>query len=209
MPQIPGFFEDPNYRASQDFLAPYGRDILKGDIDPYYAPIGEHGGQELEDILGLLKRDVSRGVTEDMARRNVRSLRGTDVIARTMGDLSKKLRWDDYTRALKGRQYLFGQGRGITEGVRSAGLEYGRQKNVFNLKTYEMEQTEKAAKDKMWSDIISSSIGAIGTIYGGPIGGALSKNISSKVLGGAGGGDQYGGLDIGGDIYESFGKFSP
>lgn len=186
MAEFPDFYTDPNFEKSQDFLFPYGKGILEGDISDYYKPIGEYGGQEFEDILGLVQRDVTRGVTEDMARRKVRSLRGTNIISRTMGDITKKMRWDDYMKAVGGRKYLFGQGRGIVEGTRAAGLAIGGQKNVFETKRFEAEQAKETARNKMWSDIISSIIGTSGTIAGfamNPAGAGAS--MASKALGSA------------------------
>ena len=163
---MPEFYEDPYYGKTQDFLFPYGTNILKGDIPEYYKGIGESGGKEFEDMLGLTKRDVTRGVTEDFARRKVRGARGTDVIARAMGDIGKTLRWEDYSRALKGKEFLFTQGRGITEGVRSSALENQRQRNQYALGITGMTEAENRAKEAMASGTASSATSGIGTAIG-------------------------------------------
>lgn len=188
MPGLPEFYTDPKFAETQEFLAPYGMDILRGDIPDYWAPIGRWGGKELEDILALTQRDVTRGVTEDIARRKVRGARGAGIISRAMGDITKKLRWEDYSRGLKGREFLFGQGRGITEGVRAAGLEFGGQRNIFALKQAELEQAEKARKSAMWSKILSSAIGAAGTVGGMMIGGPFGAAVGGRLGSAAGGG---------------------
>lgn len=185
MADIPEFYTDPYFSTSQATLLPFYSDILKGDIPEFYRPLTEYGGRELEDILGLLKRDVSTSVYEDLARRKVRGVRGADIISRAMGDISTKTRWSDYMRALEGRQFLLGLGTKGLEGVRSAGLEYGGQKNIFDLKTYEMEEAKKAEEAAMWSDILSSTMQGGASMFGLHM---LGKTLKSPVkLGSAGG----------------------
>lgn len=181
---VPDFYTDPKFEESQEFLFPYGKDILQGRPDPYFAPIGEIGGETFEDYMASIRGDVTRGVTEDLARRKVRGMRGGDIISKAMGKITPALKWEEMLRGLKGREFLFTQGRGITEGVRSAGLEFGRQKSAFGLQKAGLEfniekqaradeAAEKAAKDKMWTDIISSVIGGVGTAakaYANPAG---------------------------------------
>jgi len=170
---LPDFYTDPSFKRTQDFLEPYGMDILKGDINEYYAPIGSSGGPEFEDMLSMVGRDVKQGVTEDQARRGGRSGAGTYAAAKTIGDVSTKLRWDDYMRSLGGKEFLMGQGKGITEGVATRGLSYGRDMNAFNMDTsrfeYGMQQDEQNRQDReddAWMDLLSTSIGAVGNIAG-------------------------------------------
>lgn len=191
---MPEFYEDPMFKGSQEKLFPFYSGILEGDVPDYYKPIGESGGKEFEDILGLTQRDVTRGVTEDFARRKVRGARGGDIIGRIMGDITKKMRWEDYSRAIKGRESLLGVGTKGLEGVRGAGLQIGGQKNQFNVWQAEMEAQKKAEENKMWANIIESVIGGgvttLLSAYGG--GGTPASNINTQRGSAKGGGVNFG-----------------
>ena len=185
---LPDFFQDPLYQESQDVLFPLGKDILSGNIPDYYAPIGEYGGTELENLLALTNRDVTSAVNENMTRRNIsRSGVGTSAIAKAVADSSTQLRWSDYSRALEGRESLLNTGLETVSGVRSSALDLTGQKNQFELSrsnlelqqaitNAQLEAEEKANKNDMWSDILSSGIGAISSLYGASqISGAITK----------------------------------
>ena len=172
-PKVPDYYTDPYFTEAQKTLTPFYSSILKGQPDPYFAPIGEIGGEEFEDILGLTQRDVTRGVTEDIARRKVRGARGTDIIARIMGDVTKRLRFEDYSRGLKGRETLLGVGTRGLEGVREAGQRYSSDVSTFGLQKTQLESNierqerlDKVAENKIWTDLLSSVIGTSGTVAG-------------------------------------------
>lgn len=194
MPKYPDFLEDPNVLKTQEFLRPYGEDILRGDVPDYFKPIGDIGGREFEDILGLTKRDITRAGFEAGARTGTRGPRLAFGIEQAIGDVSKKARFEDLMRGIEGRKFLFGQGRGITEGVRGAGLEFGRQKNVFGLDIAKLQQqerqfqqqredAEKQANANRWAEILKSGIGAAGSVagayLGGPFGAAAGRGIAN------------------------------
>ena len=91
------------------------------------------------------------------------------------------------------------------EGVRGAGLQYGAQKSEFDLRTYEMEERKKAEQDALWAEILSSGIGALSSIFGmGQLPSATRGSAAPTGGGGYSGG--YGGLGIGGSIYDLFGE---
>ena len=136
---LPEYYEDPDYRKSQDFLSEYGQNIMEGDIPDYYSPIGESGGAEFENYLGLMRGDIQKSALESSAALGRGGGRATDIAAERVGELSTKARFADYERMLQGRQYLFGQGRGITEGVRGAGQAEGANRNTFALNRAEKE----------------------------------------------------------------------
>lgn len=197
MIQIPEFFTSPEYTKTQEELMPMGLGMMKGEIPEYYEDIGLAGGQPFEDLMRMTRRDVSTAVLEDAAKRGVHGGASSLAIGRTMGDIGTKMRWADIQRALKGKQWMFGEGRGITEGVRGAGLTYGGQKSQYgleksklDLKIQEMEDAKKERESSLWSNILSSGIGALGTIGGmamgqpwlGKLGSAAggSSNISGN-----------------------------
>jgi len=196
---LPSFYEDPYYKKTQDYLYPFGTNMLAGNVPDYYKPIGEWGGTELENLLGLTRRDVTNAVNENLTRRNIsRGGLGASVIAKTMADTTTKARWDDYMRAIQGRQYLLGMGLNTVQGVGSSALNFMGQKNQFELNkaglasdiekyNAAIEAQRKAQQDAMWSQILSSAIGAAGTIGGFMIGGPVGAGIGGS-LGSASGG---------------------
>jgi hypothetical protein len=191
--KVPEWWEDPNYRQTQDFLQPLGMDILGGKIPDYYKPIGEFGGDEFEKYLALTNRDISLGASEAMARSG-RARGGAlpAVTSQLIADNTTKARYADFERALKGRAGLFDAGVGITEGVRGAGLTNQAQKNTFNLESFDkaMQQAEymdtyesEHAKNK--GQMIGTILGGgVGFIAGGPAGALQGAGIGSSLMGG-------------------------
>ncbi len=174
---LPAYYTDPLFKSSQEYLAPYGKNILEGNIPDYYKAIGMAGSPEFLDLLNLTKRDIMTSVTEDAARRNISGPAVSLAIAKAVGDTSTKMRYEDYSRSLAGKEFLFSGGKDITEGVRNSALDYGNSMNTYNVnaanfamsKEATLEQMEQAEKDRnaqMWLDILTSGIGAAGNIYG-------------------------------------------
>jgi len=196
---LPGYYKSPWYEKTQQDLYGFGSGLLKGDVPDYYKSMGEYGGSEFESLLGLTKRDIGQSVSEDMARRRVGSGgAGASAVAKATADASTQMRWADYMRAMQGKQYLMGAGLETVGGVRSAGLTEQGQQNQFNLSKAGMEfdinryneQTDLAKKQRkagLWSQILSSGIGAAGTIagmyFGGPGGAAAGGKIGSALGG--------------------------
>jgi len=171
--QLPDFYTDKYYQPVQDQMYQFGTGAMEGKIPDYYKPLTESGGPEFENYLKMVGRDVSRGVTEDMARRNISGPAGTDTIARTMADVSTKGRWDDWMRSLSGKKAMLGEGIDALQGVRTAGLQYGDQKNRFNLAetgigmdATRMMMNQQNRESDDWNKMMSSSIGSISNIYG-------------------------------------------
>jgi len=172
--KIPDFYTDPNYTESQDLLSTTGSNLLAGKPGDYYKSIGETGGGAFENMMKLIGRDTSKAVSENLVRRNVaRGGLGASLVAKSMSDVGTKLRWEDYSRAQKGKQFLLGKGLDTTEGVRSSALNFGSQKNLYNLNATKMamgkaeaEEAASAREGSMWSSILSSGIGSLANIYG-------------------------------------------
>lgn len=193
---LPSYYTSEYYSKPQKELYGFGSGLLKGDIPSYYKSIGEYGGKELESILQSTRGDITGAVSEDIARRNVGGGGvGTAAIAQAMAGVTPQLRWNDYLRSLEGKQYLMGAGIDTLSGVRSAGLSEMGQQNQFNMNTANLEadiaqynnaleQQEKARKSSQWSNILSSGLGALGTVagmyLGGPAGGMLGSAAGNK-----------------------------
>ncbi len=164
------FFENPNFNETQEFLKTLGIDILGGDVPDYFRAIGETGSQEFEDVLGLAKRDVGRSILDSAAITG--RGRGGGVqsqIAEELSDLSIEARFKDFERSLGGKQFLFQQGRGITEGVRSAAFNREAAVNNFNIGTatraLEAERYDAAKNEQ--------AAGATGKLVGQGVGAVL------------------------------------
>lgn len=202
---LPEFQLDPYYGKTQEMLFPFYSDILAGKPSEYFAPIGEYGGKEFEDVLGMTTRDITQRGLETGARLKMRGPRLGAGIARAVGDISKQLRYEDYSRAMEGRKGLLTTGLTGMEGVRGAGLNLTGMRSQFELgKTglamnlAQAEEAKKKAKADRWAKIIESTIkgGAIMAAMALPGGGATA---STMARGGAGGG---GGTQFGGGSYD-------
>lgn len=195
---VPNWWEDPNYRQSQDFLQPYGENILNGKIPDYYKSIGESGGAEFENYLKLTNGDIMQGVNESLARSGRgRGGAAAAVSAQAIADNSTKARYADYVRAIEGKKSLLGAGIGIEEGVRSAGLTNQSQRNQFNLGAFDRElgkASDLDAYDRQSSADIGKTLGTlapiagagIGFAIGGPAGAQAGYGIGSAIGGGGG-----------------------
>ncbi len=164
------FFENPNFNETQEFLKSLGIDILGGDVPEYFKAIGETGSQEFEDVLDLAKRDVGRSILDSAAITG--RGRGGGVqsqIAEELSDLSIEARFKDFERSLGGKQFLFQQGRGITEGVRSAAFNREAAVNNFNIgaatRALEAERYDAAKNEQ--------AAGATGQLVGQGVGAVL------------------------------------
>ena len=195
---LPSYYSDPYYGKTQEELFPFYSNLLKGDIPDYYKGIGEWGGSELEKIIGMGERDITKSISEDFVRRKVSGGLGADVIAKSVGDLGTKLRWDDYIRAISGRKDLLNIGTSGLEGVRSAGITEGGMRNRFNLDIAGMEMEigkfdvtredqQKAYEDAMWKEMIGDIISLGGNIGLRAYSGTQSPSLGSASSGGGGG----------------------
>lgn len=180
---IPRFQEDPYYKKTQKDLYKFGSEGLKGQFDPYYAGIGEGGGEALEDIISMGRRDITKAVTEDVARRRIGSGgRATSAIAKATADMSTKLRWQDFMRKMQGRESLLQTSLGTLSGVRGAGQTQQAQKSQFEqwrtglefdvtAQNQKEEAQEKARKAGLWGKILSGGLAVAGTVAGGMVAG--------------------------------------
>jgi len=131
--QLPDYFEDPDYREMQDIMTKLGPDILKGDIPDYYKGIGEPMGAEFENYLNLMTGDIEKAGLETGAAMGRGGGDIQSMINESQGRFLTEARLADLDRVLKGKQWLFGEGTGITERARAAGQQEGVNKNAFNL----------------------------------------------------------------------------
>jgi len=188
MVKIPDFYTDEYFEKSQKSLAPLGEGILRGNIPDYYKGIGESGSEEFERMLGLTKRDIATSVGEMGARRRMNKGAIAKSVADATATASIKGRYTDLMSSIEGKKFLFQQGRGITEGVRGAGLEYGGQRNQYGLSAAklklqqeEIEAQKKASKDAMWGKMIAAALGTAGTIGGAMIGGPFGAKAGGMI----------------------------
>jgi len=188
---LPSFYTDPSYKTSQAKLLNIGSNMLKGDLLDYYKPIGEMGGKDFEAMLNLVKADAQTSAESNVAKRNLRGGLASNIVTKSVVGASTGLRWQDYMRALTGRENLLRLGVSTTEGVRSAGLSYGNAKSQYDLtaaletqKMAQLEESEKEArKAALWNTIIGSAIGGISTVYGAKLMGSAGKVKGATSIG--------------------------
>ena len=195
-PALPSFYEDPMFMKGQTDLYGLGTDFLKGNIPEYYKGIGEAGGPMFEDMLRLNRESITGAGYESAARMGTRGGATQSNILKAVRASEVPLRWADFTRSLEGRKGFLDTGVNAVTGVRNAGLQFGGQKNSFSLSTAQMAQQnaqfemkmeaeKKAAKDKMWSDIISGGMAGLGFMMGGPMGAGAGASLGKMFMPGS------------------------
>lgn len=183
------YYEDENYTDPQSFLKTYGKNLLEGNIPSYYKSIGETNSPEIQEYLRRSNSEISRGISEAVARGG-RARGGLlpSLTASAVAQNDAGIRWQDYLRAMGGKLFLFGQGRGITEGVRAAGLDNQGMKNTYNLNKANFLLDKAKYKDEMSAkrgQMIGRILGTIGGfMVGGPAGGAIGGEAGSQIGGG-------------------------
>src|SRR3990167_4988842 len=147
-PALPSFFEDPYFMRNQGRLEALGTDFLGGNIPDYYKPIGESGSPQFEDMMRLNTEDIQRTGYESAARMGTRGGATQSNIMKNVRSMAVPLRWADFTRAIEGRKGLLDTGVNAITGVRNAGLQFGGQKNEFNLGTARMAQDQARMEEE-------------------------------------------------------------
>lgn len=182
--QVPEFEEDPLFREKLDYIDEFTKGILEGDLPEYYKPIGEFGGEEFENMLGMTNRDIQRGVTEDAARRGSRGGAASTAIARATGDASTQARYADYTRAIENRKSLLGTGLQGQQYVAGGAFDFMGLKNQYNLNKFGIESNLQAQEDAAQGDflgsLLSAGVTAAGLFTGNPM---LAASGASGFLG--------------------------
>lgn len=162
---LPEFQEPEYYKEMQEILSGFGKEALAGEVPEYFAPLGEVGGEEFEGYLGRVLGDVKTGVTEQAARLGQRGGAPAEVLARETGDISSKMRYQDFLRAMSGRGNILNLGLGTLSDVRGTDLSYANLENQFALNRAGLEMQQAQAADA-WSQQ------GAGMVMGGLLGGA-------------------------------------
>jgi hypothetical protein len=183
----PKYYEDPDYRASQDALKSLGLGLLEGKVPDYYKAIGETGSDEFEKMLGLTTGDIQTSAAEALARTG-RARGGAlpAVTADAVAESALKARYQDYNRALAGKMDLLGLGKEITTGVRGAGQLEGSNRNAFNWKDYGAQVDERNwqyAKEQAEDAALGEMIGTIASIGLGAATGGMSFGLQGALAG--------------------------
>lgn len=174
---LPQFYESKYYKDPQKKLFDISGKLMSGDIPEWLRPIMEAGGQPFQDMIRQMETGVQRNVLEAGAKMGTRGGVMQDIIAKTTAEATVPLRYQDYVSAMGGRERLFGRGVSGMEGVRGAGLQEMGQRNVYEMdkakSEYQAEQAEREReeaeelrKSQFLSSIISTGIGAAGSLYG-------------------------------------------
>lgn len=159
-----------------------GQDILSGNLNEYYSPLGEMGGQQFEKYLSGVLGDVQSNVLDSAAATGRSGGAVQASIAEQTGKVSNEARYADYLRTLEGRGNLLTLGNNIMSGVRQAGQQEGANVNNFNMGTSEMDLNYRMAKDQADMALGQAEGEALGDVVG---------SVQGAIMGaaGIGGGD--------------------
>ena len=108
MLSLPGYFQDPLVGKTQDQLYGFGSDLLAGRPGSYFGGIGESGGPELEALIAMNSRDINKSVLEQAAKTGGRG--GGFAAGNAIADMTTKLRYSDFMRAMEGRKFFLNTG---------------------------------------------------------------------------------------------------
>lgn len=195
----PSWYTDPNFSGSQDFLSSYSKDLLTQGPNAYYAPIGEYGTQQFQDYLKQTNGSTLAGMDETLARTGrSRGGQAGQMAAQALGDRNANLAWQDYLRAMKGREMFFNTGLGVQQDVRNAGFNNQTARNDFNVKgsIFDFEKAkygdqydanQSAQLGKFLGGLAPVAGAGIGFMVGGPAGASVGYSLGSSITGGDGG----------------------
>jgi hypothetical protein len=192
------YFNDPIFTDSQDFLSKYSKDLLTNGPNDYYKPIGEYGSDEFLKYIDVASNPILKGTSEALAR----SGRGrggllSDITAQATGEYNQNLVFQDYLRAMQGRQWLMGTGLNTQANVRDAGFANQGTRNQYNANKAEFDLSKAMYGDqydrqqsqdfgKMMGTIAPIASAGLGFMVGGPAGASAGYSIGNSVFGGSG-----------------------
>ena len=188
--QIPSFFQDKYYKKTQERLYGVGNDFLAGKgPSSFYDSLVTSGGADLENLINMMNRDVTNSAESDAIRRNAsRGGSVTSAVSKAVGDVSTKLRWEDYLRSQEGKKLFLGAGLDTISGVRSAGLTNQAQRNQFNLSQTGLQFQQAQAADSntgLFGQLLQAGLSTAGTAagayFGGPAGASIGGSLGSSV----------------------------
>ena len=124
---IPQFHMSNKYSQAQQELFNIGQKFMGWEPDESLAAIGESGGEEFQKMLSSVTANTMKALSENQAARGVKGGLGGVQTAGAIGDISAQLGYQDYNRAMQGRQFLgemdraySGMGADVIGGVRSS-----------------------------------------------------------------------------------------
>ncbi len=154
--EIPTYQKSERFDPIQDELQAIATDILKGEPPEYYAPIGESGGALFEKVISQISGDVMKTAqSSDIARNMGRG--GTGSAPEAVARAVTPLRYEDYMRALQGRERLLGYGTDVLSNVRQADLAQKDLENKFALSTTGMKSEFDLSKSGLISNYMLGS----------------------------------------------------
>lgn len=188
---IPQFKTDPYYTSSQDTLDKFSKDLLSGNLNDYYKPLGQPGSNEFKSMLDSVTKNIQGSVTNSMA--NAGTLRSGGVGAATSDALAQyipQLSYQDYLQAMNNRMSFMDKGLSTQQNINTNSRNQEGMVNNYNLAKgqFDFNFDQNAAKEQgsLWGTIGSGVLGAIeGGVTGGPmgavaggLGGALGQTSS-------------------------------
>lgn len=175
--ELPEFQRPEKFDKIQNQLQGIATDIMNGTPSEYFAPIGEFGGKLFEDVISGITADVTRAAqASEVARGMGRG--GVGAVPEAVAKTVAPLRYEDYARAIAGRERLMGYGTDVLSNVRQAeaamsqlegqlGLQRAGMKSEYDLGkaglisqyelgSFQAEEAAKAAQKRL--DLMSEQI---------------------------------------------------
>jgi len=179
---MPEYGASPYYGESQEALFGLSKGLLTGKVPEAYRSLMQSGGDEYSEMMRGVKRDVTTGVQEDLAKRGVtRGGIGTSAISKAMGEVSGKYGYEDYLRTQENKAKLLGFGADVSAGVSSRGLTEAQMANAFGMDTAKLNLTGRGMGADVLSGVRGSGLELSSLRSGQGLGAAeLDANIQGK-----------------------------
>lgn len=199
---LPDYYLNDRFSPTLNYIGDYSQNLTQGIIPDYFKSITETGSPQFESLLGQTKRDINTAVDEELVRSGLgRGAVGAVAKAKSIADITGKLRYDDFLKANQGKQFMLQTGLAGLEGTRNAALSESGMQNEFNLGRSNLElkdlmfryEAQKAAESEdnaMWQNLTkmgtsmlmqnSGGLGGLSGMFGG--GSSGGSAISSSDL---------------------------
>jgi len=202
----PSWQTDPIYSDLQGFLQGYGKDMMQGNIPDWFKAIGEPAPQVTGNYITEAMKPYLEASQEDRAARGVgRSPMDANTMA-GLGNMSATLQFQDYLRAMQGREDLLGLGTGITQNTRDTANQNQVNQNLFNQWKWSGDTSNARYEDQNRQARQANQTSVFGTL-GSLAGGALTGIAGMPGLS-AGAGMTGAGSSVGlGTGMSGFGQF--
>lgn len=165
---LPAYYSDPYYEKSQSDLYGFGKNALNGIIPDYYKSLTETNSPEFNDYLNLTNADIGKSILSAGAITGRGRGGGlTSQIGKYVGQNTITSRYQDFLRALGGKQMFLKSGLDALSGVRSGATNEEDSRNNYALGAFGGQLKANSAaqsQSNSTSDMLSQILGLIGPL---------------------------------------------